>query len=77
MGQIGEMMGKVTGDPQASKEFGEVFGKMSDVIKQGGNPLEAMGDIIKSASIRAQDEPEMTLEDNEKIEITNQAVQQE
>ena len=50
---------------------------MSDVIKQGGNPLEAMGDIIKSASIRAQDEPEMTLEDNEKIEITNQAVQQE
>ena len=29
LGQIGEMMGKVTGDPQASKEFGEVFGKMT------------------------------------------------
>lgn len=56
MGQIGEMMGKVTGDERASKEFGEVFSKMTDVIKQGGNPLEAMGDIIKSASVRLQDE---------------------
>lgn len=57
MGQIGEMMGKVTGDPQASKEFGEVFGRMTEVIKNGGNPLEAMGDIIKNASMRSHDEP--------------------
>jgi len=57
MGQIGEMMGKVTGDPQASKEFGEVFGKMTEVIKGGGNPLDAMGDIIKSASMRSHEEP--------------------
>ena len=57
MGQIGEMMGKVTGDERASKEFGEVFSKMTDVIKSGGNPLDAMGDIIKNASMRLQDEP--------------------
>ena len=56
LGQIGEMMGKVTGDEKASKEFGEVFSQMTDVIKNGGNPLEAMGDIIKSASIRANEE---------------------
>lgn len=70
MGQIGEMMSKVTGDPKASKDFGEVFGKMSEVIKQGGNPLEAMGDIIKNASIRAQEED--VTNEKEDIPITSE-----
>ena len=67
LGQIGEMMGKVTGDEKASKEFGEVFSQMTDVIKNGGNPLEAMGDIIKNASIRA-DEESSKVEENNSIE---------
>ena len=51
--QIGDMMSKVTGDEKSSKEFGEVFGKISDTIKSGGNPLDAMGDIIKQATMDA------------------------
>ena len=59
MGQLGQMMGKVTGDDKASKEFGEVFGQMTEVIKSGGNPLEAMGDIIKNASTRLAEEEKL------------------
>jgi len=79
MGQIGEMMGKVTGDPQASKEFGEVFSKMTDVIKGGGNPLEAMGDIIKSASMRAGEVSEEVPSGSEESEgiVSDNAVEQE
>ena len=51
--QIGDMMQKVSGDDKSSKEFGEVFGKISETIKDGGNPLEAMGDIIKQVSMQA------------------------
>lgn len=51
--QIGEMMSKVSGDDKSSKEFGEVFGKLSDSIKNGENPLEVMGDIIKQATVDA------------------------
>jgi hypothetical protein len=47
------MMQKVSGDESSSKEFGEVFGKISETIKDGGNPLEAMGDIIKQVSMHA------------------------
>lgn len=54
--QIGEMMQKVSGDENSSKEFGEVFGKISDTIKDGGNPLEAMGDIIKQVSMQAAED---------------------
>lgn len=54
--QIGEMMKKVSGDEQSSKEFGEVFGKITNVIKDGGNPLEAMGDLIKDATVKAAEE---------------------
>ena len=54
--QIGEMMQKVSGDENSSKEFGEVFGKISETIKGGGNPLEAMGDIIKQVSMQAAEE---------------------
>lgn len=55
MKQIGEMMGKVTGDKEASKEFGEVFGKMTEAIKSGSNPMEIMGDIIKNAAENTED----------------------
>ena len=51
--QIGDMMQKVSGDEKSSKEFGEVFGKISDSIKGGGNPLEAMNDIIKQVTVNA------------------------
>ncbi len=54
--QIGDMMQKVSGDENSSKEFGEVFGKISDTIKDGGNPLEAMGDIIKQVSMQVAEE---------------------
>ena len=54
--QIGEMMQKVSGDESSSKEFGEVFGKISETIKDGGNPLEAMGDIIKQVSMQAAED---------------------
>lgn len=51
--QIGDMMQKVSGDEKSSKEFGEVFGRISDTIKSGGNPLEAMNDIIKQVTVDA------------------------
>ena len=51
--QIGEMMKKITGDENSSKEFQEVFGKITDTLKDGGNPMEAMGEMIKRASVEA------------------------
>ena len=54
--QLSDMMGKVTGDEKASKEFGEVFGKMTESIKQGKNPLESMGEIVKDLSSKMEEE---------------------
>lgn len=54
--QIGDMMSKVSGDEKSSKEFSEVFGRLSDTIKSGGNPLEVMGDIIKQATVDAAEQ---------------------
>ena len=78
MGQLGQMMGKVTGDDKASKEFGEVFGQMTEVIKSGGNPLEAMGDIIKNASTRLAEEEKLeTVEEtSEPVEETSEPVEE-
>lgn len=53
IGQLGEMMGKATGDPQTGKDMSEAFKKMGDVIKDGGNPLDMIGDLLKNASLRA------------------------
>ena len=58
MKQIGDMMSKVTGDKDASKEFGDVFGKMTEAIKSGTNPMEIVGDIIKNAAAEAEAVPE-------------------
>lgn len=63
--QIGEMMQKVSGDENSSKEFGEVFGKISETIKDGGNPLEAMGDIIKQVSMHAAEGDNVIEEEGE------------
>jgi len=60
--QIGDMMNKVTGDERSSKEFGEVFGKISDTIKSGGNPLDTMGEIIKQATVSAAEEEDNSQE---------------
>ena len=69
--QLSDMMGKVTGDQKASQEFGEVFEKMTDSIKQGKNPLESMGDIIKNVSSRIEDEdPSVEIEKPETVEST-------
>ena len=58
MEQISQMMGNITGDETASKEFSQVFSKISDVVKDGGNPMEAMGELIKQASVnQASSEP--------------------
>ena len=65
--QIGDMMNKVTEDEQTNKEFGEVFTKMTEAIKSGKPPLDAMGDIIKEATAAAATEPEK-IEKIEKIE---------
>ena len=54
MKQIGDMMSKVTGDKEASKEFGEVFSKMTEAIKTGTNPMEIVGDIIKNAAAETE-----------------------
>lgn len=75
--QLSDMMGKVTGDEKASQEFGEVFGKMTESIKEGKNPLESMGEIIKNVSARMEEEedPEVPLvkeesvSEGEKVEI--------
>jgi len=56
--QISEMMGNITGDEKASKEFSQIFSKMSDVVKDGGNPMEAMGELIKQASLNQAQAPE-------------------
>ena len=54
--QLSDMMGKVTGDEKASKEFGEVFGKMTESIKKGENPLLSMGEIVKDISSKMEEE---------------------
>ena len=56
--QIGDMMAKVSGDEKSSKEFSDVFGKLSESIKNGSNPLEVMGDIIKQATVEAAEHEE-------------------
>lgn len=76
--QIGDMMQKVSGDENSSKEFGEVFGKISDTIKSGGNPLEAMGDIIKQVSMNiAEEEGEKSEEASQKPEQEEEVVNNE
>lgn len=55
-GELSKMMGKVTGDEKASKEFGEVFGKMTESIQKGENPLENFGEIIKDISSKMNDD---------------------
>lgn len=71
-GQLSEMMGKVTGDEKASQEFGEVFGKMTESIKEGKNPLESMGEIIKNVSARMEEEedPDVPLVKEEVSEVS-------
>ena len=61
--QIGDMMAKVSGDERSSKEFGEVFGKLSETIKSGGNPMDVMGDIIKQAAADAASSTETQTEE--------------
>ena len=68
--QIGDMMQKVSGDEKSSKEFGEVFGKISDTIKTGGNPLDAMGDIIKQVSMQAAMDDEVEGDEASPEEVT-------
>jgi hypothetical protein len=61
--QLTEMMGKVTGDEKNSKEFGDIFGKMTESIKQGKNPLESMNEIVKDISSKMEeDDPDIPIE---------------
>lgn len=70
-GELSKMMGKVTGDEKAAAEFGEVFGKMTESIKKGDNPLESMGEIIKNVSSRMEDEedPDVPLVREEEVSV--------
>ena len=70
--QIGEMMSKVSGDEKSSKEFSEVFGKLSDSIKNGENPLDVMGDIIKQATVDAAQEDTVAPQQEAKAESVPQ-----
>lgn len=49
--QIGDMMKKVTSDENATKEFNNIFGKVSESLKKGENPMDAVSDLIKQASV--------------------------
>lgn len=49
--QIGSMMKQVTSDERTSKEFNEIFGKVSDGLSKGQNPLDTMNDMLKKASV--------------------------
>jgi len=60
--QIGEMMNKVTNDKQASEEFKSVFDKMTQGIQGGKAPMDVMGDIIKSATEKAQEQSDSETE---------------
>ena len=74
--QIGDMMQKVSGDDKSSKEFGDVFGKISDTIKGGGNPLDAMGDIIKQVSMQAAMDEEVEGEESTEAVEAVEAVEE-
>lgn len=75
--QIGDMMSKVSGDEKSSKEFGEVFSKLSESIQSGKNPLDVMGDIIKNASMEAASEGEPVEETDTVTEETSTDVAEE
>ena len=79
-GELSKMMGKVTGDEKAAAEFGEVFGKMTESIKEGKNPMESMGEIIKNVSARMEDEiePDIPLvEETEEVKIELEPIPEE
>lgn len=58
--QIGQMMEKVTNDKEASNEFKEVFGKMTEGIQGGKAPLDVMTEIIKDATSAPEEPAEPT-----------------
>ena len=49
--QIGNMMKQVTSDEKSSKEFNEIFGKVSDGLSKGENPLDTMNSLLKRATV--------------------------
>ena len=49
--QIGDMMKKVTSDENTSKDFNDIFGKVSESLSKGKNPMDTMSDLIKQASV--------------------------
>ena len=75
--QIGDMMNKVSGDERSSKEFADVFGRITDTIKSGKNPLEAMSDIIKTASMEAAEEQPQEEVTEQSQEVSEQPQEQE
>jgi len=69
--QMTDIIGKITGDEKSSKEFGEVFGKMTEGIKNGKNPLESMESIIKDVSSNLEnDDSDVTFTKEEEVEET-------
>lgn len=66
LGQIGEMMSKITNDDTANGNLGDVLKKMGSAVEKGENPFNIMEDIVKEASAHVgkqdddeDDEPEV------------------
>ena len=49
--QIGNLMKQVTSDEKSSKEFNDIFGKVSEGLARGDNPMDTMNHLLKSASV--------------------------
>jgi len=82
--QIGDMMKKVTSDENTSKEFNDIFGKVSDSLAKGKNPMDTMSDLIKQASVDLNTGGQTTggqvtetIETTETTETTETAINQD
>lgn len=52
LGQTTEMLNKISSDPKMSGEFKKMCGKVQEVF-ESGNPMEALGELVKESSIHA------------------------
>ena len=49
--QLGGMIKQISSDESTSKEFNDIFGKVSESLAKGKNPLEAMNTILTKATV--------------------------
>lgn len=63
--QLGGMIKQISSDESTSKEFNDIFGKVSESMAKGKNPLDAMNTILTKATVDINSGVDDDLEDDD------------